>query len=120
MINTKRIGRFSNSDNSHSSFDQMTSFYKDAGWTASLLDWDKPLFSQNGGSLESVLAHAKKTAERSRRFLDKIELKKQFSISRAKFIPRNATIRQEYVKCGEITLLSWKTRSVLLCLLERP
>ncbi|HEX5893044.1 MAG TPA: hypothetical protein VFY41_09300 [Nitrososphaeraceae archaeon] len=27
--------------------------------------------------------------------------KKQSSISRAKSIPRNATIRQEYVKCGK-------------------
>jgi hypothetical protein len=48
-----------------------------------------------------VLAQARKTAERSRRFIDKIESKKQSSIIRAKSIPGNATIRKEYVKCGK-------------------
>jgi hypothetical protein len=62
---------------------------------------EKPLFSQHVGSLERVLIYTKKTAERSRRFLDKIESKKHSSISRAKSIPENATIRKEYVKCGK-------------------
>ena len=74
--------------------------YKDA---SQALDWGKPLLSQHRGLLENVLAHTKKTAERSRRFLDKIESKKQSSINRAKSIPRNATIRQEYIKCGKTT-----------------
>jgi hypothetical protein len=101
LTKTKRLGRFSRSDDSHSSFDQLTSFYKDAGRALSLLDWGKPLFSQHRGSLERVLTHAKKTAEKSRRFIEKIESKKQSSISRAKSIPENATIRDEYVKCGK-------------------
>lgn len=102
MTNTKRLGRFSHTSNDNSSsFDQLASFYKDAGWKPSLLDWDKPLFSRHGSSLEKVLAHAKKAAEKSRRFIDKIESKKQSSISRAKSIPENATIRKEYVKCGK-------------------
>jgi hypothetical protein len=49
-----------------------------------------------------VLVHAKKAAEKSRRFIDNIESKKQSSISRAKSIPENATIRKEYVKCGKV------------------
>jgi hypothetical protein len=48
-----------------------------------------------------VLAHAKKTAEKSRRLIDRIESKKQSSISRAKSVPENATIRQEYIRCGK-------------------
>src|SRR5919109_5344302 len=101
-MNTKRIGRFSsydiNSDSRSSSFDHLSSLYKDTGWKPSLLDWDKPLFSRHRNSLEKVLAHAKKAAEKSRRFINKIESKKQSSISRAKSIPEDATIRKEYVK----------------------
>jgi hypothetical protein len=98
LTNTKRLGRFSRSDDSRSSFDRLTSFYQDASWA---FDWGKPLFSQHGSSLEKVLAHAKKTAERSRKFLNKIESKRQSSIDRAKLLPENATIRQEYIKCGK-------------------
>lgn len=104
-MNTKRIGRFSsynnNSDSRSSSFDHLSSFYGNTGWKPYVLDWDKPLFSRHRSSLEKVLAHARKTAEKSRKFLDKIESKKQSSISRAKSIPENATIRKEYVKCGK-------------------
>jgi hypothetical protein len=49
-----------------------------------------------------VLAQARTTAEKSRRFIEKIELKKQSSLSRAKSIPENATIRKEYIKCGKV------------------
>ena len=104
MTNTRRLGRLGSSDstsNSPSYFDQLTSFCKDIGQRRSLSDWDKPLFSRREDSLEKVLAHAKKTAEKSRRFINKIESKKQSSISRAKSIPENATIRKEYVKCGK-------------------
>jgi hypothetical protein len=104
-MDTKRIGRFSsfnNSFDSHSSsLDHLSSFHKDIGWKPALLGWDKPLFSRHRNSLERVLAHAKKTAEKSRRFIDKIESKKQSSIDRAKSIPKNATIRKEYIKCGK-------------------
>ena len=104
-MDTKRKGRFGSSNNnfgSHSSsFDHLSSFYKDIGWKPSLLDWDKPLFSRYGGSLEKVLAHANKAAEKSRKFLNKVESKKQSSINRAKLVPENATMRQEYIKCGK-------------------
>ena len=104
-MDTKRKGRFGSSNNNFgsrsSSFDHLSSFYKDIGWKPSLLDWDKPLFSRYGGSLEKVLAHANKTAEKSRKFLNKVESKKQSSINRAKLVPANATIRQEYIKCGK-------------------
>jgi hypothetical protein len=102
---TKRLGRFSHFSNdntsSKSSSNHILSSYKDTGWKPSLLDWDKPLFSRHKSSLEKVLAHAKKTAEKSRRLIDRIESKKQSSISRAKSVPENATIRQEYIKCGK-------------------
>lgn len=65
------------------------------------LDWNRPLFSRGQTSFEKALTHAQKTAEKSRRFIDKIESKRQSSISRAKLIPENATIRKEYVKCGK-------------------
>jgi hypothetical protein len=48
-----------------------------------------------------ILARATKTAEESQKLFDRIESKKQSSISRAKTIPENATIRKEYVKCGK-------------------
>ena len=51
-------------------------------------------------SLERILARARRTAEESQRLYDRIESKKQSSISRAKTIPENATVRKEYVKCG--------------------
>jgi hypothetical protein len=104
LTNTKRLGRFSSSNSTSDSpsyFDQLASFYKDTGQRRSSSDWNKPLFSRREGSLEKVLAHAKKTAEKSRRFINKIESKKQSSMSRAKSIPENATIRQEYVRCGK-------------------
>ena len=98
MTNSRRLGRYSYANNGnrecHSDFDQLESFCKD-------VSWDKPLFSRGRTSLEKVLAHARKTAEKSRRFINKIESKKQSSISRAKLIPENATIRKEYVKCGK-------------------
>jgi hypothetical protein len=105
LTNTKRLGRFSSpSDNYNclsSTSDQLASFHKDTGWKPSFPRWDKPLFSRRRSSLEKVLAQARKTAEKSRKLLDKIESKKQSSISRAKSIPENATIRKEYVKCGK-------------------
>jgi hypothetical protein len=122
-MDTKRLGRFYSSSNnfdSHSSsFDDLSSFYNDTGWKPSLLDWDKPLFSRHAGSLEKVLAHANKTAEKSRKFLNKVESKKQSSINRAKLLPENATIRHEYIKCGKTPCYHVK-HGPLLCLLERP
>ena len=104
-MDRKRVGRFSSYTNnldSHSSyFDRLSSFYRNTSSKPSLLDWDKPLFSRHSSSLEKVLAHAKKTAEKSRKFIDKIESKKQSSTSRARSVPENATIRQEYIKCGK-------------------
>jgi hypothetical protein len=97
----RRFGSYTNSDSCSSSLDHLSSFCQDTAWKPSLLDWDKPLFSRHRNSLEKVLAHAKKTAEKSRRFIDKIESKKQSCISRARSIPKNATIRQEYIRCGK-------------------
>jgi hypothetical protein len=104
-MDTKRKGRFSpfnnNSDSCPSFLDHSPSFYKDIGWKPSLLDWDKPLFSQYTSSFERILARAKKTEEKSRKLINRTESKNQSSICRAKLIPENATIRKEYVKCGK-------------------
>jgi len=106
LTSTKRIGRFSSFNNNinstTSSVGHLPSFYKETDWKRPLLDWDKPLFSQHRSSLDKVLVHAKKAAEKSRRFIDNIESKKQSCISRARSIPENATIRKEYVKCGKV------------------
>ena len=66
-----------------------------------MLDWDKPLFSRHGSSLEKLLAHANKTIEKSNRFINKIKSREIACSNRAKSIPENATIRKEYVKCGK-------------------
>jgi hypothetical protein len=104
LANKKRIGRFAvfnyNNSNSASPFDYPSKF-ENTDWKSSLFDWNKPLFSRHRSSLEKVLAHAKKTAEKSRKFVDKIESKKTASFNRARSVPGNATIRQEYVKCGK-------------------
>jgi hypothetical protein len=84
-----------------------------------LLDWDKPLVSRHRDSLEKVLAHAKKTAEKSEKFINEIESRRQSSINRAKSIPENATIRQEYIKCGTTPCYHEKHGSLSLRLLER-
>ena len=84
-------------------FDRLASFYKDMGWRP-LLDWDKPLFSPTGRNTKSllkVLEDANKTFEKSNKFLNKIKSRELASNTRAKSIPENATIREEYVKCGK-------------------
>ncbi|HEY9385776.1 MAG TPA: hypothetical protein VIP70_01950 [Nitrososphaeraceae archaeon] len=60
MPNTKRLGRFSRSNDSRpdsqSSFElKLASFYKDTGWKSSLLDLDKPLFLGGRSLLEKCL-----------------------------------------------------------------
>jgi hypothetical protein len=104
LTNTKRLGRFSSSNNTSDSpsyFDRLASFYEDKGQRRSLSDWDKPLFLRRGSSLEKVLAQANKTLEKSNRFVDKIKSKEIACSNRAKSIPENATIRKEFIKCGK-------------------
>ena len=67
-----------------------------------MFDWHKPLFSQREGSLEKVIAHTNKTIEKSNRLINKIKSREIACSNRAKSIPKNATIRKEYVKCGKV------------------
>jgi hypothetical protein len=100
-MDTKRLGRFGSSTNNFDSHSTSFGRYEDPGLKPSLLDWDKSLFLRRESSLERVLAHARKTAEKSQRFINRINSKKRSSIDRAKSIPENATIRKEYIKCGK-------------------
>jgi hypothetical protein len=47
-----------------------------------------------------TLVEADRRLERHRRFVRRMENAKALSIQRIKDLPRNATIRKEYVKCG--------------------
>jgi hypothetical protein len=51
------------------------------------------------GSFWKVLRDARKTAEITENFIKKQELIESACANRAKSIPRNATIRKEYVNC---------------------
>jgi hypothetical protein len=48
-----------------------------------------------------VLEGANKTLEKSTKFINKIKSRELVSMTRAKSIPANATIRKEYVRCGK-------------------
>jgi hypothetical protein len=48
-----------------------------------------------------VLANANKAIEKSTKFLNKMKSKQLACAIRAESIPKNATIRKEYIKCGK-------------------
>jgi hypothetical protein len=48
-----------------------------------------------------VLARANKKIEKSNKFINKIKSIEAACTGRAKSIPKNATIRKEYIKCGK-------------------
>jgi hypothetical protein len=43
---------------------------------------------------------ANKAIEKSTKFINKIKSRQLACVNRAKSIPENATIRKEYIKCG--------------------
>ena len=94
----------STSNEKNSFFDRLASHYRDVGWKP-LTDWDKPLFFPHGRrtkSLFKVLEGANKTLEKSTKFINKIKSRELVSMTRAKSIPANATIRKEYINCGKV------------------
>ena len=115
MGNTKRLGRYHNpninnnsstnngNSNSRSYFNELASLYEKNS-RKPLFDWDKPLFENKHTSLQKVLANANKTIEKSTKFLNKIKSRQLACVNRIKSIPNNATIREEYVKCGKETV----------------
>ena len=111
MTNTKRLGRYhdapsnnSNKDkyNSQSHFNELASLHKDNSRMTSI-DFSKPLFENKHTSLQKLLAKANKTTERATKFINKIKSRQVACANRAKSIPKNATIRKEYIKCGKQT-----------------
>ena len=122
MTNTKRLGRYhrlstdddSKSDNnnhdnpiSQSYLNDLTSLYEEKNWKR-LLDLDKLLFGNNSTSLQKLLAKANQTTERATKFINKIKLRQIACANRDISIPKNATIRKEYVKCGPYYYAYWK------------
>ncbi len=110
MTNTKRLGRYNrylsttsnNNDNSSSQsyFNELASFYKDNSRKPSI-DLDRTLFGHKRTSLQKVLANANKAIEKSTKFINKIKSRQLACANRTKSIPKNATIRKEYIKCGK-------------------
>jgi hypothetical protein len=108
LTNTKPLGRYphpstnDNNDNSSSEsyFNELTPLYEE-NKRRSLLGWNKPLFGDKSSSLQKLLANAKKTIEKSTKFINKIKSRELGCANRAKLIPGNATIRKEYIKCGK-------------------
>jgi len=66
-----------------------------------LKDWDKPIFGNKRTSLQRLLDNANKTTEKATKFRNKIKSRQLACANRVKSIPKNATIRKEYVKCGK-------------------
>jgi hypothetical protein len=105
LTNIKRLGRYNQPTNNNEStspsyFNEIASLYKEEGHK-SQLDWDKPLFGDKHTSLQKVLANAKKTIEKSTKFINKIKSRQLACANRARSIPKNATIRKEYINCGK-------------------
>jgi hypothetical protein len=80
----------SSDEDDFSYFDGLLSFYHSIGWKPSR-------FRRRRTTFERVIAHANKTAK----YLNKIKSRELACNNRAKSIPGNATIREEYVKCGK-------------------
>jgi hypothetical protein len=109
LTNTKRLGRYhniscnnniNNNSNSQLHFSELSSLYKDNSRVASI-DFNKPLFGNKYTSLQKLLENANKTTEKATKFLNKIKSRQLAYANRAKLIPKNATIRKEYINCGK-------------------
>ncbi len=57
--------------------------------------------SSSCNKLYRALKHADRRIERANKFLRKTQTAKARSIENTKCLPKNATIREEYVKCGK-------------------
>jgi hypothetical protein len=77
-------------NDSLSYFDALLSYYHSIGRKPSRFRYRLTTF-------EKIIAHANKTAK----FLNKIKSREIASTDRARSIPENATIREEYIKCGK-------------------
>jgi hypothetical protein len=60
-----------------------------------LINWDKPT------PIWKLLKQCRKTAERGEKLLKKFDARRESSINNLKSVPKNATIKKEYIKCGK-------------------
>jgi hypothetical protein len=65
------------------------------------IDFNKSLFGHKYTSLQKLLENANKTTEKATKFLNKIKSRQLAYANRSKSIPKNATVRKEYIKCGK-------------------
>jgi hypothetical protein len=108
LTHIKRLGRYHNTSNTNSDDSSTRSYidhlasssYKDTSCKSSI-NLNKPLFGYKRTSLQKVLENAKKTTERATKFINKIKSRQLAYANRVKSIPKNATIRKEYIKCGK-------------------
>jgi hypothetical protein len=105
LTKPKRLGRYHNYNSSinereSTCSNNLAQFYKESD-RKSLLDWNKPLFKNKHTSLQKLLAKANKTTEKATKFLNKIKSRQLAYANRSNSIPKNATIRKEYIKCGK-------------------
>lgn len=105
---TTRIGRYHNvhSNNINDDKPNLQSYFRSLYNDNSKkqpLDLSKPPFGHKRTPLQKVLANANKAMEKSNKFINKIKSRQLACVKRAKSIPGNAMIRQEYIKCGKQT-----------------
>jgi hypothetical protein len=70
----------------------------------SLMDWDKPFFfksNRKNTSMYNVIARTSEQLDKSQKLLDRIESAEQTARENVQSIPRNATIKKEYIRCGK-------------------
>jgi hypothetical protein len=86
--------------------DRITSLYKTMGWKPLFFDSDEHLFFPEDKSKQSIfglIEQGNKTADIATKLINKFESRDFACANRAKSIPKNATIRKEYVKCRKET-----------------
>jgi hypothetical protein len=82
--------------------DQLSSSYENIRLNPLLHRHKRKTLSGRRSMLQRALVSANKTIEKTERVINKIKSRDLSCINRAKSIPKNATIRQEYVNCGKV------------------
>ncbi|PWU82417.1 MAG: hypothetical protein DLM72_01995, partial [Candidatus Nitrosopolaris wilkensis] len=60
------------------------------------------LLASRNKPLPYLIAEIKKHQEKVAKFINKIDTQKQTSINNSKDLPKNVTIRREYIDCGKL------------------
>jgi hypothetical protein len=85
--------------------DQLSSSYGNNGLNPLLHRHKRKTLSGKRSMLQKALVSASRTIEKTEKAINKIKARDLACLNRAKSIPKNATIRQEYVRCGKGCLL---------------